>query len=310
LLVSGLGIVLRGSRFAAIGMPLVVIGPVVGLLVANPSHGGLPGGGSAVIRTYVVPLVGMALVVLAARWLGRRTVASRDRRGADIAVTVMLVLLPAVQAAGTGNALAYLAVNQFACWTALMVAACTALATARVASTLAISATACAVAVAATTGADGLLRHPYRTAEWSAATTAIGGTGPLASVRVDRATAERLRAVRTAVGQQHAGDPVMAFDEMAGIVLLLDGRSVGEAWYSRIDQGRTAAGIRSVCTRERPWGDTLPVVVYDRAPSGVDQDALRACGVSLSRDYTLVPVDQGEPHLRVYVPKDGERTGP
>ncbi len=126
------------------------------------------------------------------------------------------------------------------------------------------------------------------------------------SVRVDASDgATRLRAMPAAVGNRRAGDPVMAFDEMAGVVLLLDGRSVGEAWYSRIDHGANAAGIRSVCTRPRPWGDTLPVVVYDRSPSTVDQDALRACGLSLTRDYRLVTVDDGGP-LQVYVPTGAE----
>ncbi len=95
----------------------------------------------------------------------------------------------------------------------------------------------------------------------------------------------------------------MAFDEMAGVVLLLDGRPVGEAWYSRIDPARPAAGIRSVVHPRHARGTTqLPVVVYDRAPSAVDQDALRACGLSLTRDYRLVPVERGGPPLRVYVP--------
>jgi hypothetical protein len=307
LLVAGSGLVLVRTRFAAIGLPLVVLGPVVALVAANPGHGGLPGGGSPVIRTYVVPLVAMALVVLVARWvLGRRVAGRSDRRGADIAVMVMLVLLPAVQAAGTGNAIADLAVNQLACWTALMVAACTALGRSRVAAALAVSATACAVVVAATTGADGLLRHPYRTAGWSDATAQIGGTGPLAQLRVDPATAERLRAIRAAAGERRPGAPVMAFDEMAGVVLLLDGRSVGESWYSSIDKDRTAAGIRSVCTHARPWGRTLPVVVYSRPPAAVDESALRACGLSLPRDYTLVTIGQGQPHLRVYLPSATE----
>jgi hypothetical protein len=275
-------------------------------VATNLTQAGLPGGGTGAIRRYVVTLIGMALVVVVARWvLGRRTEALREGRTASVAVVVMLLLLPVVQAAGTGNPVAYLAVNQFPCWTALMVAACTALSSNRAVGLLAVSATACAVVVAASTGADGLLEHPYRTAAWSDATTQIGGDGPLATLRVDAATAARLRAVRAAVGDRHPGDPVMAFDEMAGVVVLLDGRSVGEAWYSRIDQGRSAAGIRSVCTHPRPWGDVLPIVIYDRAPGAVDQDALRACGLSLTRDYRLVRIDQGDP-LRVYVPIDAE----
>jgi hypothetical protein len=294
-----------------LGLPLVVLGPLVGLVAATPGSWGLPGGGSSAIRAYVVPLVALALVVVVARWAGHRvgdrvegatTKGARPGRVADIAVVAMLVLLPAVQALGTGNALAYLAVNQFACWTALMVAACTMPGRRPVARALAVSATACAVLVAATTGADGLLRHPYRTAAWSEASTAVGGSGPLAPLRVDAATAARLREVRAAVGERRAGEPVIAFDEMAGMVVLLDGRSVGEAWYSSIDAERTAAGIRSACTRPRPWADGRPVVIYDHAPRALDQDSLRGCGLRLSSDYRQATVEQGEPHLRVYVP--------
>jgi hypothetical protein len=314
LLVAGLGVLLRRTRFAAAGLPVAVLGPVAALIAASPQSWGLPGGGVFAIRTYVVPLVALALVVVAARWVGLRTGRPADRgvaierpgRAADVAVVTMLVLLPAVQALGTGNPLAFLAVNGFSCWVALMVAACTMPGPRPVARGLTISATACAVLVAATTGADGLLRHPYRTAAWSEATTAVGGTGPLATVRVDASTASQWRAIRDAVGAHRPGHQVMAFDEMAGTVVLLDGRSVGEAWYSRIDPDRTAAGIRSVCERPQPLTETLPVIVYDRAPRAVDEDALRACGLSLSRDYRLVTIDQGEPRLRVYVPISAE----
>ena len=310
LLVAALGLVLQRTRFARAGLPLVVLGPVAAMFAATPASWGLPGGGAAALRTYVVPLIALALVVAVASVAGSRlgdpteapAAAARPGRAADVAVVTMLVLLPAVQALGTGNALAYLAVNQFACWMALMVAACTVSGRPPAARALAISATACAVLVAATTGADGLLRHPYRTAAWSEATTAIGGAGPLAPVRVDAPTAERLREVREAVGEHRPGDPVMAFDEMAGMVVLLDGRSVGEAWYSRLDVDRSTAGIRSVCGQRRPWGDALPVVIYDHRPRTLDPAVLRGCGVALSRDYTIATVDQGGPPLQVYVP--------
>ena len=167
---------------------------MVALLAANPASWGLPGGGSPALRAYVVPLVALASWQW---WPGGRSLGrpSARGRGADAAGrTADVVVVHAGAAAGgagagTGNALAFLAVNQFACWAALMVAACTMPGRRPVARALAVSATACAVVVAATTGADGLLRHPYRTAAWSEATTAVGGTGPLATMRVDAATA-------------------------------------------------------------------------------------------------------------------------
>ncbi len=305
-LLAGVGILLRRTKLAVVGLPVVVLAPVVALLAANPSSWGLPGGGSQAIRAYVVPLVSLAMVVVVVRCVAGRGAAAARGRGADRAVIAMLVLLPAVQAVGTGNALAFVAVNQFACWTALMVAVCTLPGRMPVAHALAVSATACAVLVAATTGADGLLRHPYRTASWSEASTQVGGIGPLGRMRVDATTAARFREIRAVAGRRGPGNPVMAFDEMAGVLVLLDGRSVGEAWYSRIDTNRSAAGIRSVCTRARPWGAALPIVIYDRSPGTADQAALRGCGLSLVRDYRLVPVDRGQPHLRVYVPVGAE----
>ena len=299
LLVALVGVLVLRTGHRAPGLVLVALGPVAGLLVLTPAGLGLPGGGSPVIRRYVEALVGLALVVVVAR-VAARVPFARDQRTADVCVVVLLVLLPAVQALGTGNPLAFVAVDQFACWAALLVAACTAM-PGRVAHTcLAVSATACAVLVAATTGADGLLQHPYRTSSYADSTKAVGGSGPLAPMHVDPQTAARFDEIRGAARLRSPGDPVMAFDEIAGLTLLLDGRSVGEAWYSRMDPGRSAAGIRSVCTKPRPWGGTTPVVIYDRTPGAADQAALRACGFSLAHDYTLVTIDTGEPHLRVY----------
>lgn len=302
LAVAGIGLALAGTRFSALTSVLLVVAPVAGLLFLNPATVGIPGGGTAALDRYVSALVCVSLVATAG-WLfashGPRGPAGR-RRVADGAVVVLLLLLPAVQALGTGNALAYVAVNQFACWAALLVAACTSPGPRQSVRLLVWSATACAVVVAASTGVDGLLRHPYRTAGFAADSTRVGGTGPLASIRVDPDVASRLAAVRAAAGTRRPGDPVMAFDEMAGLALLLDGRSVGEAWYSRLDHARTVSGIRSVCTRPRPWGSTSPVLIYDRAPSAADESALRSCGLSLTRDYTFVDVDTGLPRLRVY----------
>ena len=265
-----------------------------------------------------MPLVGLALVVVVARWVGRpwrgrAAAAGVARRAADVAVVVMLVLLPAVQALGTGNALAYLAVNQFACWTALMVAACTMPGRQPVARALAVSATACAVVVAATTGADGLLRHPYRTAAWSEATTAVGGTGPLAPMRVDAATAARLREVRAAAGERQPGRPGDGLRRDGGDGPAA-GRSLGRggvvlAHRPGPQRRRNPQRLHAAAAvgRRAPGRHLRP-----RAPGRVDQDALRGCGLSLSGDYRLVPVDEGAArHLRVYVPIGAEeRTRP
>ena len=100
-----------------------------------------------------------------------------------------------------------------------------------------------------------------------------------------------------------AGRSIMAFDEMSGVVFLLGGRSVGEAWYSEIDHQRSAAGIRAECADGHPlWGNRTPVVIFNRAPTAVDAGALQACGLDLMVDYRLLPPLAEAPTLRVYVP--------
>ena len=272
----------------------------------TPATGGLPGGGSAALRAATSsPLIaigpggGRGAVVGAL--LARREptpAAARHRQAARRTSrwSLMLVLLPAVQAAGTGNPLAYLAVNQFACWAALMVAACTM--PGRVPLPRAPRAwrrPACAVVVAATTGADGLAAASLPDGRAGREATDDRSAGPVRwrPSKVDRNRGRGSGRSGPPCDDAAGGRPTMAFDEMAGLVLLLDGRSVGEAWYSHIDPARTAAGIRSVCTRPRPWGDTTaggPLRPGARAPS-----TRRPCapaGSRLARDYRLVTIDR------------------
>jgi hypothetical protein len=96
---------------------------------------------------------------------------------------------------------------------------------------------------------------------------------------------------------------MMAFDEMPGIVLLLGGRPVGEAWYSRIDDARTAAGIRSQCHGGRGWwGSREPVLLYNRPPRATDIAALNYCGLNLNTDYRMLAPSSATIGLRIYVP--------
>jgi hypothetical protein len=84
---------------------------------------------------------------------------------------------------------------------------------------------------------------------------------------------------------------VVALDKMAGIVLLLDGRSVGEAWYAPEDPARTAAGIAAACSKG-PL-DRAPVLVLNRPLRPGDRELLAPCGLDPVRDYRLLaPVAQ------------------
>lgn len=293
------------SRFGRAAPVLIVLAPVVGLVVLNPH--GLPGGGVDALPKYGASLAAMSLLVLAAvgatmgRSPRRPAPTSRQGRGADRAMVAMLLLLPMMQAAGTGNAIYAVAVNQFASWIALMVLAVVHLPRRSGEWLLALSATSLAVLLAASTGTDGLLRNPYRADPFTAATERIPGSGPLAGLRVSPDTARWFSEVRRAAGPDLApGRAVAAFDELSGLVLLLDGRSIGEPWYSASDHARTAAGIRAECGLKpltRP-----PIVIFDRRPGTGDLRALASCGVNLDHDYSAIPIQHHGTLLTVYRP--------
>jgi len=80
------------------------------------------------------------------------------------------------------------------------------------------------------------------------------------------------------------GTHMMGFDQMSGLIFAMDGRSVGEAWYSV--EGRAAAGIRAQCHDGKgPWGYRPPILLVNRAISGNEIGTLQACGLDFARDF-------------------------
>ena len=145
-----------------------------------------------------------------------------------------------------------MAINGFAAWAAIMLAILTGLEAAPVlARGLATAVTAAAVLLSAVVPADGLWAHPYRTAPRTMATAEVPGAAALSGVRLTPKQAADYALLRRQLAPylDPPGRAIMAFDEMAGIVLVLDGRPVGEAWYSAIaprpDRGRHRASVRS-----------------------------------------------------------------
>jgi hypothetical protein len=104
------------------------------------------------------------------------------------------------------------------------------------------------------------------------------------------------------------GRYVMAFDEIPGVVLAMDGRPVGEAWYSRLDPVRTARNLRAVCADGPPWHSRLPLIVFDRPVTAVETSALAACQLSLDRDYVLAHLDVAGAGLAIYLPTGDQAT--
>ena len=293
----------RTSFGVAVATPFVVVGTAMFLL-----HGSSLG---AQVSRYSACLVGLAFLVLAALLLNREDIASgrSTERDGTLAVLILLVCLPPVQAFGTGNPLFAIAVDEFAAWMALFVLACGVLVPGRTRVFIGVT-TLCAVVVAGVSGGFGLLVEPYRTAAFVDATTKIEGSGPAADLKVGEDEAQDLARVRMALnGQVLDGRPMVAYDELPGLVFALGGRSVGEAWYSRLDRERSAANLRDACRHGNPWGDRQPIVLYNRRPAAVDVDALAACGIDLRADYRHIDVEGFGTSLSIYLPR-GERIQP
>jgi hypothetical protein len=160
---------------------------------------------------------------------------------------------------------------------------------------------AAALLATASIATGGLWRHPYRTVPRGAATATVPGVPALASVRLDPVTARAygdLRA-RLAPWVEPSGRAIIGFDKMAGVVFLLDGRSVGELWYASNDRARSAAGITAACTGDPWWGDRPPILIFNRPVDPADRAVLDGCGFRIGDTYRLLPGTAG---LTVYVP--------
>ena len=220
----------------------------------------------------------------------------------------MVAVLPLTQAAGTGNPVHYLAINALAAWVALVVTVVTGLPESAVAARgLTALALAGAVSFTAVIGADGVWNHPYRTQPRGLTTESVPGVSALDGVKLGPDTAARYADLhqRLAPWIEPPGRAIMAFDELSGVVLLLDGRPVGEGWYSAIDHERTAAGIRAECRDGNPWwGSRAPILLFNRPVTETELAALRSCGLDFASDYRLLAAREETLGLEVYVPID------
>ena len=271
-------------------------------------------GGSVNIRTYSVGLtlvLAITLIVALGTLFDRRgsfNVASSLRREGwpDTAIVVMLLALPLTQAAGTGNPIYYMAFNCFSAWAALIILVLTGIEGApTVARALTAVAAAGAVLMSSAIGTSALWLHPYRASRPSLSNAVVVGVPALRSVTVAPRTAAMyglLHRVLEPYLTPGGGTYMMGFNGKPGIIFALDGRSVGEAWYSSIDPQRTAAGIRAACPDGKgPWGSRPPILLFSRATSGTETAALKACGLELARDYRQLGNPTKTSGLRIYV---------
>ncbi|HPZ49492.1 MAG TPA: hypothetical protein PLA44_06505 [Propionibacteriaceae bacterium] len=226
----------------------------------------------------------------------------------EVAVVLLLVLLPVLQAAGTGNPILYLAVSCYAPWLALVIWVWSGIS---VESTWAAWVCAAAIAVlmvSSSTAAavTGTWYVPYRTTPASGTTAAVRDVPVLTSIRLDPSVAAEVAAYVEALRPwtREPGRRMMAFDELAGWVLVVNGRTVGEAWYSALDPERTALGIEAACRESGPLTSEKPIILFNRAPIASDDRALRACGLDRDKDYRKLDAVPPALGLVVFVPKD------
>ncbi len=293
---------------------LVVVTTVV-TVVAAVRRGALVGGtvnlGDSVPLLTVLLALYLAVLVV---WTVRRVAQRVARRVSDppadppgsgrtgTVVVTVLAAMPFCQAAGTGNPILLVALHGGACWIAagLILASVRGGPEPRRSDGLAPVCLAVAVALTAlavSLGVTGPLLHPYR---------AGGSVGDLtqrpreaaavASVRLTPADATELDRLHRELASwiQPSGRRILAFNEAAGLVFALDGRSVGESWYSGSDQVRTAEGIRDACPEGvAPWGDRLPLVLLHvpvevPALSEAVLAAMNDCGMRFPDGYVEI----------------------
>ncbi len=274
-------------------------------------------GGSAQTSQYTVTLLAAVLVALvtavAAVVAGRfgltdRSVLSREKAPAWV-VLGLLVVLPMVQAFGTNNPLYTIGFNAFAAWAAVMIAVITGIWATPLAARVTVGLVAVASLVAVGSIAySGLFLHPYRSVAHSEL-TAPATLAPLKGLYLQPSAARNYAELEAELRPyvQPPGRPMLAFDKMAGLVLMLQGKPVGEAWIAPKERARTAAGIEEVCRHGRP--SRPPIILLNRRISDVEITALRACGLDFTADYELLAPTQQTMNLQVYVPRDERAAG-
>ncbi|WP_433168313.1 hypothetical protein [Kribbella sp. CA-247076] len=276
-------------------------------------------GGSVHIADYTVTLLAAVLValvtavaaVVAGRYgLTRPSALSREKARGWV-VLGLLVVLPMVQAFGTNNPLYTIGFNAFAAWAAVMIAVVTGIWAVPVLARLTVGLVTVASLVAvASISYTGMFLHPYRSVG-HAQLTEPASPEPLKGLYVQPAAARNYAALEAALRPylQPPGRPVLAFDKMAGLVLLLQGKPVGEAWVAPKERNRTAAGIEEACRTGQPWSPGRPpVILLNRRISEVEITALRACALDFAADYELLAPPSRTMNLQVYVPRDERAT--
>ncbi|MEV5962426.1 hypothetical protein AB0L70_11730 [Kribbella sp. NPDC051952] len=312
LIATAVAVVGRWPRVRIAAAVLAVAGFALSIWQVVRGDGAL--GGSGHTTDYTVTLLAAVLVAVVAAVgavvAGRtgvtdRSLLSRENTRGWV-ILGLLVVLPLVQAFGTNTPLYQIGFNAFAAWAAVMIAVLTGIwATPVVArATVGVVTVASLVAVG-TIAYSGMFLYPYRSVGHSQLTAPAkqpAFKGLYLQPAAEDNFTELAARLKPYTGQ--AGRPMLAFDKMAGIVLMLQGRPVGEAWVAPKERERTAAGIEEVCRKGQPWDPSRrPIIILNRAISDVEITALRACLLDFRTDYRLLAPAPETMGVQVWVPR-------
>jgi hypothetical protein len=309
LIATALAVVARWRPLRIAAAAFAVVALILSVRRVVVDDGAL--GGSQHLPLYAETLLAAVLVAVvaaaAAVIAGRLGVTPRSRLSRENARTwailALLVLLPLVQAFGTNTPLYSIGFNAFAAWAAVLIAVLTGIWAAPVAARATVGLVLVGSLVAtATIAYTGLFRYPYRSvghAQLTAATTIPALDGLLLSQPAEENFGRLVRDLRPYT--EPPGRRVLAFDKMAGLVLMLGGRPLGESWVAPRERARTAAGIEEACRTDRP--DRPPLIILNRKISDVEITALRACGLDFRAEYEQLAPPRETIGLQVWVPK-------
>ncbi|GAA1610173.1 hypothetical protein GCM10009789_75680 [Kribbella sancticallisti] len=285
----------------------------LGLSIYRVFQDGGLGGGPANNGKFQVTLLAavlVAVVTIVVALIAKRWSPGRENLRTWV-VLGLLAVLPFVQAFGTNNPLYLIGFNAFAAWAALMIAVVTGLEAAPLVARVTTGlVTVTSIVAVAAIAYGGLMLNPYRSLPHKDLTTATP-MKPLSGLKLSQTTAERYTALDKLLKPYTtpSGRPIIAFDKMAGIVLMLRGRPFGEAWVSPKERERTAAGIKEVCSTKEPWpGNRQPLLFFNRRISELEITALQACGLDLRVDYKLIAPPKTTMNLQIYVPLNDPAT--
>lgn len=309
LLATAFTVIARWRRLRIAAAVLAVVALV--LSVRRVVVDGAAIGGSHHTATYAVTLLAAVLVAVVAaagaviaHRLGVTECSRLSRENTRTwVILALLVLLPLVQAFGTNTALYTIGFNAFAAWAAVMIAVLTGIwATpimARVTLGLVLVGSLVATASIAYTGS---FRYPYRSAGHSQL-TATSKLPALKGLYVTPALENNYTKLAADLRSytEPGGRPMLAFDKMAGLVLILGGRPLGEAWIAPAERARTAAGIEEVCRKGHP--ERAPLIILNRQITDSEITALQSCGLDFHADYQQLAPARQTIGLEVWVPK-------